>query len=210
MQRYGPYWLCAVAVLTALWCAHPAAAVDGLLCSTIEESRRMMVDGNRHSGERFLSTLLNNDRADFKKRRRFRLNVEPLVNEIAGMLRDAGVPLHPTRDPAGGRTVGFAAAFHIREDLPAVSFHIADRSPEPIGAFYSRQRGLSWAFIWPVQRFTIRIEGGDDSEFGYFAIAGAQWNHSTRPLSAGIGLPMNLRNADGSIGVILQFRAKLY
>jgi hypothetical protein len=90
-----------------------------------------------------------------------------------------------------------------------VNFHLADRCPEALAAFYSSGRGLSWAFIWPSDRFTLRLEGGSRSEFGSYAIAGAQWNHPRLPFAIGIGVPVRMKNADGLIGAILQVRAKL-
>lgn len=213
MQQYrSGHWRCALGLTLLLQTlALPAAATDQLFSDTFEESKRFVADRPLRPVVTFVSAVLDPDRAAKDRRKRLRLNLEPLLTEVSGLLRAAGIPLRAYKDPSGARTVGFSTSFNLRDDLPAVSFHVGDRSPEPLGAFYSgRRRGLSWAFVWPFHRLTIRIEGGDDSEFGYFAIAGAQWTHPTLPLSAGIGVPVSLRNADGNAGIIFQFRSKLY
>ena len=50
---------------------------------------------------------------------------------------------------------------------------------------------------------------GEDSEFGYFAIAGAQWVHPRYPLAIGIGVPVKLRGARGPLSAVLQVRMNL-
>jgi hypothetical protein len=60
-----------------------------------------------------------------------------------------------------------------------------------------------------VSRYTLRLEAGEDSELGYFGIAGVQWVDPHRPLAIGIGVPMNLRNANGGVGLVLQLRMNL-
>lgn len=144
-----------------------------------------------------------------RRARRVGLDVEPLLRNVLDVLNQLGIPLRPHHDPRGLRAFGVAASFSVGAEYPAVNFHLADRCPETLTAFYRGGRGLSWAFIWPVERFTLRLEGGDDSEFGSYAIAGAQWNHPRLPLAIGIGIPVRMKHADGLVGAILQVRAKL-
>jgi hypothetical protein len=141
--------------------------------------------------------------------RRAKLDLSPFVGEILGFFRRHGIPLEAQRDENGVGPIGVYADFNVGRDLPAVSFHLGDKPIEPIGAFYSADRGFRCALVWPIHQFTLRIEGGEDSEFGYFGIAGVQWVHPTLPLAAGIGIPMNLDNSDSDVGVIFQFRMAL-
>ena len=143
------------------------------------------------------------------RRRRPHLDLSPFAREILGFLRRHGLPLNEQRDENGRGPIGVYADVNIGEDLPAVSFHLGDRPIEPLGAFYTAEKGFRCALVWPIDRFTLRVEAGEDSEFGYFGIAGVQWVHPTKPLAAGIGIPMNLRDENGEIGVIFQFRMVL-
>jgi hypothetical protein len=147
--------------------------------------------------------------ARFGRAVRPQLDVSPVLEEVFGFLHRHGVPLQEQRDENGRGPIGVYADFRVGGDMPAVSFHLGDRPIEPIGAFYSNDRGFRCAIVWPVSRFTLRLEAGEDSEFGYYGIAGVQWLHPRRPLAIGIGVPMNLRNADGGIGFIVQLRMML-
>jgi hypothetical protein len=143
-------------------------------------------------------------------RRKLKLDLSPAIDEIFGFFRRHGIPLEQQRDEKGRGPVGVYADFNVAEDLPAVSFHLGDRPIEPLGAFYPVKKGFRCALVWPIHGFTLRIEGGEDSEFGYFGIAGVQWVHPRLPLAAGVGIPMNLRSEeDGDVGVIFQLRMKL-
>lgn len=137
------------------------------------------------------------------------IDLSPAVDAIVGFVNRHGVPLRQQRDQPGGKLVGVQAAFGIGRDLPAVSVNLGERSVEPLGAFYSAERGFRCAVVWPVDRFTLRLEGGEDSEFGYYGIAGVQWLHPRLPLALGVGVPMNLRDAEGDVGVIVQLRMRL-
>ena len=55
----------------------------------------------------------------------------------------------------------------------------------------------------------MRLEAGEDSELGYYGIAGVQWVDPHRPLAIGIGVPINLRSADGGVGLVVQLRMNL-
>ena len=147
-------------------------------------------------------------RAD-RLRRRADIDLSPTIDAMFGFLQQHGLPLREQRDEQGKGPVGVQAAFSVGRHLPAVNFNLGDRSVEPLGAFYSAERGFRCAVVWPVDRFTLRLEGGEDSEFGYYGIAGVQWVHRHLPLAVGVGVPMNLIDAKGDVGVILQFRMRL-
>jgi hypothetical protein len=137
------------------------------------------------------------------------VDLSPALDEIFGFLHRHGLPLQEQLDEDGDGPIGVYANFSVGHDMPAVSFHLGDRPLEPIGAFYSSDRGFHCALVWPVRRFTLRLEGGEDSEFGYYAIAGLQWLDPRRPLAIGIGIPMNLRDARGDVGFVVQLRMNL-
>ncbi len=139
----------------------------------------------------------------------FHLDVTPLFDDFVSVVRDAGIPVHAVQDASGERRIGVSASFNLGERLPALSFHAGQSMPELYGAF-STARSTSWALVWPAQQFTLRVEGGNHSEFGYFAIAAAQWSDPSRPLAFGIGIPMHLHNAKGGTGVLMQFRCKFH
>jgi hypothetical protein len=140
---------------------------------------------------------------------RAHLDLSPVVDGIFDFFNRHGVPLREQRDENGDGPVGVYADFGVGRDVPAVSFHLGDRPIEPIGAFYSNERGFRCAVVWPIERFTLRLEGGEDSELGYYGIAGVQWLDPHRPLAIGIGLPMNLRDTERGVGVVLQLRMTL-
>ena len=140
---------------------------------------------------------------------RSEVDLSPALDEIFGFFHRHGLPLQEQLDDDGDGPIGVYANFSVGRDMPAVSFHLGDRPMEPLGAFYSSDRGFHCALVWPVKRFTLRLEGGEDSEFGYYGIAGVQWMDSHRPLAIGIGIPMNLRDAQGGVGVVVQLRMNL-
>jgi len=140
---------------------------------------------------------------------RQRVDLSPALDEIFGFFHRHGVPLREQVDDEGHGPIGVYANFSVGRDVPAVSFHLGDRSMEPIGAFYSSERGFRCAVVWPINRFTLRLEGGDDSELGYYGIAGMQWVDPRRPIAIGIGVPMNLVGAHGGVGFVIQLRMTL-
>lgn len=140
---------------------------------------------------------------------RLGIDASLVVDSVLGFFRRRGVPLRRQHDERGGGLVGVRAAFAVGRDLPPLSFNLGDRPVEPLGAFYSARRGFRCAVVWPVERFTLRLEGGEDSEFGYFGIVGVQWLSQRLPLAIGVGVPMNLRDAEGDIGAIVQLRMRL-
>lgn len=140
---------------------------------------------------------------------RFLLDISPFLDAMGDFLQRNGIPVEKQRDVWRGHTFGVTASFRMREDLPAMSFALSDHGFEPFGAFYGKE-GFRAGLVMPVGRFTLRIEGGEDSEFGAYGIAGAQWRHATWPVAIGLGLPIHMRNADGIVGLLLQVRAKIW
>jgi hypothetical protein len=173
------------------------------------EAEEAMRERNLPQPRDFIEAWQVHSLAPRRTTRRVRLDAEPLLNNLLEALNEWGIPLRQYRDPRGLRALGVVASFSVGAEYPAVNFHLADRCPEQLTAFYRGGRGLSWAFIWPTDLFTLRLEGGDDSEFGSYAIAGAQWNHPRLPLAIGVGLPVRMKHADGVFGAIFQLRAKL-
>jgi hypothetical protein len=141
--------------------------------------------------------------------KRLRMDIGPIFRGVGNFLRRQGVAVEEHRRKGGSKTAGISASFRARKKSAPVSFHVGDGSLDPFDAFYGND-GLRWALVWPVSRFTLRFEGGEDSEFGSYGIAGAQWRDPERPLSVGVGFPMRLRNADGEFGIIVQLRAKIF
>jgi len=138
------------------------------------------------------------------------VQLDGALDSTLALLHRVGVPLRPDHVLAGDDGIAFSAAFRLRGDLPSVTFHVGDRGP--FDAFYANDGGFRWALTWPLHfldRFALHLEGGEDSEFGTFAIADLQWRHPRRPLVIGIGVPMELAHADGSLGVLCQMRMLL-
>lgn len=195
-------------IASAAPCAAGEAA-NPLFVPLGEESHHLM-SGAR--AQRVELIALDGERAPRRGdrlRQRLGIDLSPAIGSVFGFFRQHGVPLRAQHDEDGQGLVGVQAAFSVGRELPAVSFNLGDRPVEPLGAFYSAERGFRCAVVWPVERFTLRLEGGEDSEFGYYGIAGVQWIHPRLPLAAGIGVPMNLRDAEGEVGVILQLRMRL-
>jgi len=136
--------------------------------------------------------------------RPLKLRIGPLAAGLAATLRRWGIPAQEVRD--GRRAVAVSASVHLGRDLPDLKLHIGDRAAEPFGAFYASQKGVRWAVVWPIDRFTLRIEGGKDSEFGYIAIAGLHWRHPDKPIAIGLGIPAHMKGTDGEFAAIAQLR----
>jgi hypothetical protein len=200
--------------ITWLCCTGPARAADDLLAERgtmpLFDSSRDMLRAERPLHGRDLGAVaIAGSGAYAVQPLRKQIDVSPVLDEVFGFLHRHGVPLQEQLDEDGAGPVGVYADFSVGRDMPAVSFHLGDRPIEPLGAFYSNERGFRCAVVWPISRFTLRLEGGEDSEFGYYGIAGVQWLDPHRPLAIGIGIPMNLRNADGDVGFIFQLRMNL-
>lgn len=142
--------------------------------------------------------------------RRLVVDLQPVLDEITGFLRAHGFPLHEDRELAGDKGIVFSADMRIDANLPAVHFSIGDRGP--LDAFYANAGGFRVALQWPMPfapGFALHLGGGEDSEFGNWAIVGVQWRHAILPLVVGLGMPVALGNANGDIGVICQMRMLL-
>jgi hypothetical protein len=197
-----------VAIAVVLCVPVAAAAEEGVVYSPPSETEEALRERGLPHPQTFAEAWQVSALAP-RRNDRLGLDAEPLVRSFFNVFNGLGIPLRPHRDPRGLRALGIAASFSLGADYPGVSFHLADRCPEPLNAFYRGGRGLSWAFIWPVEYLTFRLEGGSRSEFGSYAIAGAQWNHPRLPLAIGVGVPVHMKHADGLIGAIVQIRAKL-
>lgn len=209
MHRHQPHRSPLLFGIVMLLCLPlTASAEDGVFYSRSEETEGALRERNLPRPRTFVEAWHINAIVP-RRTEHFRLDAEPLLNNVIDILQDLGIPLRQHHDPHGLRAIGVAASFRVGAAYPAVNFHLADRCPDTLTAFYRGGRGLSWAFVWPIDYFTLRLEGGDDSEFGSYAIGGAQWNHPTLPFAVGIGIPLHMKHADGLVGAILQIRAKL-
>lgn len=203
----------ALLIVATIACSRPSSAIDAELSGfrplspPVEESTQFLTEESevRH---RWLSHRLALASVG-SGRRRLRLDIGPIFHGLSNFLRRNGVPVreHPEKD--GHDTAGISVSLKSRNRLPGLDFHVGDGSLDPFDAFYGND-GLRWALVCPLSDFTLRFEGGEDSEFGSYGIAGAQWRHPEHPLSIGLGVPLRLRNADGEFGVILQLRAKVF
>jgi len=192
------------------WAACARAAESETEQRPLFESPRDMMRLERPLRARDLGAVASTGPGSYELQpQRKQIDVSPVLDEIFGFLHRHGVPLQEQRDEEGHGPVGVYANFSVGRDVPAVSFHLGDRQIEPIGAFYSNERGFRCAVVWPVGHFTLRLEGGEDSELGYYGIAGVQWLHARRPLAIGIGIPMNLQDTKGDVGFVVQLRMNL-
>lgn len=194
-------------------CAAVACAVDGVPANLggelVNDSRDMLRTHQSLDTRDLGGARLHIAERLERRPGRGTVDLSPVVDGIFGFLNRHGVPLREQRDEAGRGPIGVYANFSVGRDVPALSFHLGDRPLDRIGAFYSNERGFRCALVWPVERFTLRLEGGEDSELGYYGIAGLQWLHPRRPIAIGIGLPMNLRDTERGAGVVVQFRMTL-
>jgi hypothetical protein len=199
-------------IVWSSWAARSLAAEDSSLSSRVSlfDASRDVLRAERPMHDRdFGTATLRGPDAGRRDPVRRQIDLSPAIDEVFTFLHQHGVPLQEQRDAEGGGPIGVYANFSVGRDVPALSFHLGDRSPEPIGAFYSSERGFRCALVWPVSRYTLRLEAGEDSELGYYGIAGLQWVDPHRPLAIGIGVPMNLRSSDGGVGLVIQLRMNL-
>jgi hypothetical protein len=209
MAERSDTWLICVAVAALLPSSPPAFAQESDRQSEVREARAFLTSESKSEATDYtLAMALDYRESD--PGGRLDVDLSPLLVVVASFLRDHGIAAVEHRHAKKKDPVAVSASFDVGASLPALRVQFGDRSPEPFGAFYSGNKGIRWALIWPVRRMTLRIEGGQDSEFGYFGIAGAQWVHPKQPIAVGFGVPMNLRNARGDIGVIAQFRMKIF
>ena len=196
------------------WCwANAARAADpstgGPTLPLLDASRDLLRAERPFRGRDLGSAAFTTRDGERPDPARGEVDLSPALDEIFGFFHRHGLPLQQQRDEDGNGPIGVYAHFSVGRDMPALSFNLGDRSLEPLGAFYNNERGFRCALVWPIEHFTLRLEGGEDSEFGYYGIAGVQWVHPRKPLAIGIGVPMNLRDAAGGVGVIFQLRMNL-
>ncbi len=147
------------------------------------------------------------DPTDNLRHRDLHLEITPFLNGLVDMAQRCGIPIQPIHGTAAGHLTGVTGSFKVSEDLPAISFYAREHSPELFGAFSSSRRGISWSVAWPLQQFTFRLQGGNDSELGYLAVGGVEWTHPAKPVAIGIGMPMNLHGG-GQVGGVVMLRVK--
>ncbi|MGE3500094.1 MAG: hypothetical protein AB7N53_19710 [Candidatus Binatia bacterium] len=148
------------------------------------------------------------------------VDLDPVLDNVLSLLGSVGIPLREDRALAGRDGIAFSAAFRVNPNVPSVRFHVGDCGP--FDAFYA-DRGFRWALTWPLpikRSFSLQLQGGEDNEFGSWAIGGIQWRHAELPLAVGIGIPVALggssdeprhgpRRSSGGIGGLVQFRMLL-
>jgi hypothetical protein len=184
-----------VIVWSSCWAVRSLAADDAGTAphlALLDASRDILRAERPLHGRDFGSATLSGPNGGRRDPVPHQIDLSPALDEIFGFLHHHGVPLQEQLDADGSGPIGVYANFSVGRDVPALSFHLGDRSPEPVGAFYSSDRGFRCALVWPVARYTLRLEAGEDSE-----------------LAIGIGVPMNLRNANGGIGFVVQLRMNL-
>jgi len=138
------------------------------------------------------------------------VDLQPALDGILGFFGRHGFPLHEDADPTGDGGISFSATVNLNEQLPSLYFNIGDHGP--LDAFYANDGGFRFALKWPLlfaPQFALHLGGGEDSEFGNWAILGLQWRDPHRPLAIGVGMPVALKNADGDVGVVCQLRMLL-
>ncbi len=146
---------------------------------------------------------------DQPRQKRRSLDLTPLAEMAISYVRGFGVPLVEHRDADGKRPIAVSAQFAVAADMPNVKLHLGDRPAEPMGAFYPAEKGFRFSLVYPMKHLSLRLEGGDDSEFGSLAVAGLSWVHPSKRFAAGFGVPMRLKNSRGDSGAIFQFRMNL-
>lgn len=141
--------------------------------------------------------------------RDYDVDLNPVLDNVLGYVHAVGIPLRPDGELAGKDGIAFSASWQVRPDMPTVNFHIGDTGP--LDAFYANDGGFRWALTWLLQgsgHVALHVEGGEDSEFGTWAIAGVQWRDPRRPLAVGVGVPVSMTGIDG-VAVLCQLRMLL-
>ncbi len=182
----------------------PSRAAD----NSDEFYQRLALDWREVREQHFLAVLMAGPQTAPRKKRKS-LDLTPLAEKAIAYVQSLGVPLVEHRDEDGKRPIAVSAQFSLAEDSPDVKLHLGDRPAEPMGAFYPPEKGFRFSVVYPVKNLTVRLEAGDDSEFGSLAVAGLSWVHPSKRLAAGVGLPVKLDNSDSDFGAIFQLRMNL-
>lgn len=203
-------------LLVLLLAALPAAAQPTLrlvpdLAMSDTSGWYLATDGVQMPRHGFVSTVLAESTAAHVNRNRgkLRLDLDTIVLNFSDLAEEYGLPLQPYEARSRKRLAGVSASYRPRDDMPAIRFAVGDQGPEPFAAFSSPREDYSWSIVLPLDNFRVGIQSGDDSVFGYYAIGGVQWTAPDDTFSAGLGIPVHLRNAEGDAGLLLMFRLKL-
>jgi hypothetical protein len=186
----------------------------GLVADAMAQSRAKMPRGaavDRFSSPRDLyrEALVLGTRSQ-RDAGHYEVDLGPALDHILGYVHAVGIPLRPAPELTGGHGIAFSATWQVDRDVPSVNFHVGDTGP--LDAFYGNDGGFRWALSWPlhgVPRVALHLAGGEDNEFGSWAVAGLQWRDRKRPLVVGIGLPLSMAEANGPLGVMCQIRLLL-
>ncbi len=188
--------------------AEPPGSQALLSDSDADQFNQLVRERGDLQQQEFLAHLLSAARLLPRKKKRRSLDLTPLANMAIAYLKESGVPIVEQRDKKN-RPIAVSAQFSIAGDVPDVKLHLGDRPAEPLGAFYPSKKGFRFSVVYPMDNLSLRLEGGDDSEFGSLAVAGLSWVHPSKRFAAGLGLPVKLKHAEGDFGAIFQFRMNL-
>ncbi len=188
--------------------AEPSGSQALLSHREVEHFERLVRERGDVQQQEFLARLLSATRLLPRRRKRRSIDLTPLANMAIAYLKESGVPIVEQRDKKN-RPIAVSAQFSVAGDVPDVKLHLGDRPAEQLGAFYPSKKGFRFSVVYPMENLSLRLDGGDDSEFGSLAVAGLSWVHPSKRFAAGLGLPVRLKNADGNFGAIFQFRINL-
>ena len=207
-----PYYILALAFfgLLATSAAADESARYGVKLGYIGDEfyQRLALDWREVREQQFLASMMAGPEIVPRKKKKS-LDLTPLADWAIGYVQNLGVPLVEHRDEGGERPIAVSAHFSLAEDSPDVRLHLGDRPAEPMGAFYPPEKGFRFSVSYPINDLSLRLEAGDDSEFGSLAVGGLSWVHPNKRLAAGVGLPIKLDNSDSDFGAIFQIRMKL-
>ncbi len=189
--------------------AQQSGAKSALTEQDTEYYDQLVADQRNVRQQDFLARVMSVNRMlPRRKRVRRKLDLTPLADMAIAYLKDRGLPIIEKRDEKK-RPIAVSAEFSVAADTPNVKLHLGDRPAEPMGAFYPPEKGFRFSVIYPMENFSFRLEGGEDSEFGSLAVLGMSWVHPSKRYALGFGLPMKIKNAEGDFGAIMQFRMNL-
>lgn len=211
-MRHGREWaafLMGCVLLRALAASANDAVVAGPLARQDDEFyERLALDPASARHQQLLHHLMVAPEGRGKGRKKSSsLDLTPMAETA---IRGMGMSIVEDRDQKGRRRIALSAQFSVAEDMPDVKMHLGDRPLEPMGAFYPAKKGFRFAVVYPLRDFSLRVEGGEDSEFGSIAVTGVSWVHPSKRFAAGFGLHGgDLDNVDSNFGAIFQFRMNL-
>lgn len=189
------------------------AAADGIgSASPVGDDafyQRMALDPQTARQQQVLARLMIGPSARGEEKRS--VDLTRLAEMAIASVRGMGVPLIEHRDERGRGPIAVSAQFSVAGDSPDLRMHLSARALEPMGAFYPATKGIRFSVVYPMKNFSLRLDAGEDSEFGSIAVAGISWVHPSKRFAAGFGLHGgNLENSRSGVGAIFQFRMNLY